>query len=67
MNSEPRQRRLAPAGLFGVTQPKQPHVCPVCGGKGKVPRNFYGDQTWSTAVMPEPTCKSCGGSGVIIC
>ena len=45
-------------------------VCPVCGGKGKVPKAFY--EPWR-AWEPSSTnpaeewidCKACGGRGII--
>lgn len=46
---------------------KQPHVCPVCLGKGIVPNGFYlypHNQWFSSSTSPEK-CKSCQGSGVV--
>ena len=42
-------------------------VCPVCGGKGLVPRGFYdvSSNLSTTSATPE-TCRSCGGKGYII-
>ena len=43
-----------------------PHRCPVCDGRGSVPRGFY--MTYltgsSTSAMPE-VCRSCAGLGVL--
>lgn len=44
-----------------------PHRCPVCGGRGNVPRGFYdGLETngSSAGQMTEP-CRACGGNGVL--
>ena len=37
-------------------------VCPVCGGRGLVPRGFYdvSSNLSTTSATPE-TCRSCGG------
>jgi hypothetical protein len=46
-------------------------VCPVCGGKGLVPKGFYdvssnlGSIYKTTSITPE-TCRSCRGKGYII-
>lgn len=42
-------------------------VCPVCGGKGLVPKGFYdvSSNLSTTSATPE-TCRSCGGKGYII-
>lgn len=44
-----------------------PHCCPVCHGKGIVPRGFYQsvnfDTTTSDATPEE--CKACSGQGVL--
>jgi DnaJ-class molecular chaperone len=45
-----------------------PHVCPICGGRGKVAKGFYdgvGLQISTTDTTPE-TCRACGGRGIII-
>jgi len=43
------------------------HVCPVCGGVGTVPADFYDpDMSRSTAGCTQVTCKACGGNGIII-
>jgi predicted nuclease with TOPRIM domain len=39
--------------------------CPVCYGRGRVPVNFYGEQTQTTNCC-EPTCKSCNGTGIVM-
>jgi len=45
---------------------KKPHLCPVCNGKGTVPRGFYehGDFVSSTNAGPEQ-CKACLGQGIV--
>ena len=45
-------------------QPR-PWKCPICGGKGHVPVDFYTAIGYSTSTNPV-LCKSCGGRGVII-
>ena len=42
-------------------------VCPVCGGKGLVPKGFYdvSSNLSTTSATPE-TCRSCQGKGYII-
>ena len=50
--------------------PKQPYLCPVCGGRCRVHLGFYdgvgpGVPCSMTAPPLEP-CRSCGGTGVII-
>jgi len=44
-----------------------PYKCPICGGSGKVPFNFYKDRpsTSSTISINYEECRSCGGKGVI--
>ncbi|KKM96290.1 hypothetical protein LCGC14_1179540 [marine sediment metagenome] len=43
--------------------------CPVCGGRGQLPHNFYAQQPYfegSMAVAPPPVlCRSCFGRGYI--
>lgn len=45
-----------------------PYKCPVCDGRGNVPRGFYDCNpilhNTSTDCSPE-VCKSCGGSGIV--
>lgn len=46
-------------------------VCPVCGGKGLVPKGFYDvssnlDDVYKTTSTTPETCRSCGGKGYII-
>ena len=45
-------------------QSKKPHTCPVCGGRGSMPVNFYdrADATFNTGPVQ---CKTCLGRGVI--
>lgn len=39
-------------------------VCPICGGVGTVPANFYSKDNYTTA-NNEISCKSCSGKGVL--
>ena len=41
-----------------------PHRCPVCGGKGQVPSDFYSPFTYSTT-LPFQQCRACCGSGIL--
>jgi len=44
-----------------------PHVCPVCSGRGFVPQSFYlgnGPGSSSTGTGTE-TCRTCNGTGVV--
>jgi DnaJ-class molecular chaperone len=49
---------------------KKPYLCPVCGGRGFVSVGFYQSVMspcyWTSSIGTEP-CRSCGGTGVIIC
>ena len=38
-------------------------LCPVCGGTGQVPSDFYGGETTTAGYMQ---CRSCHGSGYIL-
>lgn len=43
-------------------------VCPVCNGRGTVPKGFYDGAetgTGSTAANMREPCRACGGSGVL--
>ena len=45
-----------------VLNKRQPYVCPVCGGAGTVPVNFY------TPIEPgtgPAKCRACNGFGII--
>ena len=59
-----------------VTAPQdiRPYVCPVCGGRGTVPRGFYNYLAASTTdTIPEmcgpsletKLCRSCAGTGIV--
>lgn len=39
----------------------QPYVCPVCGGRGAVPAEFY-SSGGDTQAVP---CRSCHGTGIV--
>tara|TARA_R100001086_G_C11841329_1_gene259176 strand:- start:284 stop:484 length:201 start_codon:yes stop_codon:yes gene_type:complete len=41
----------------------QPYKCPVCGGRGLVPQNFYYDS--ERPVLGTEMCLTCEGTGVI--
>ena len=48
---------------------KTPHRCPICNGRGTVPRGFYGS-TGTTcepdiAIIVPENCKSCHGIGIL--
>ena len=59
------------AGRLGFEEKKSPNICPVCGGTGKVPPNFYHpemDGQWRPSTTIEPQweiCRACGGSGIV--
>ena len=38
--------------------------CPVCEGRGTVHEGFY-DQAPSCTAIIRPTCRSCGGRGMV--
>lgn len=41
-----------------------PHCCPVCGGRGTVPPDFYSQLGQSTSAARE-SCRSCAGTGIV--
>lgn len=41
------------------------HTCPVCGGCGTVPHDFYNRHGMSTSTARE-SCRSCLGRGIIV-
>ena len=41
---------------------RPPHRCPVCDGRGRVPRDFYGDTMNASKYI---VCLSCAGVGVL--
>lgn len=41
-----------------------PHSCPVCGGCGTVEPAFY-DHMLTRSDTARPTCRSCGGGGIV--
>ena len=47
---------------------RKPHICPVCGGKGLVPHDYYRvERNWdstTTNIIPE-TCRTCEGTGIV--
>lgn len=47
----------------------QPSKCPVCGGSGQVPFEFYNPPSQFSTSITVPagptTCRSCGGAGVL--
>jgi predicted methyltransferase len=48
---------------------QKPYLCPVCQGKGIVPRDFYDDPNkmgWMTLTFSAPPeCKTCKGEGIV--
>lgn len=46
---------------------KQPYVCPICKGTGKVPSGYYCRLLSDTFVSSggEEECRSCKGTGVL--
>jgi hypothetical protein len=43
-----------------------PHKCPICHGRGTVPPGFYDQIDTGTSISTQrPTCKACGGSGLV--
>lgn len=48
-----------------------PHICPVCNGKGLIDRDFYPDNylktrgTSAANIKEYVTCRSCNGTGVV--
>lgn len=58
------------SGMYNIAFGGAKQVCPVCGGKGKVPLGFYevtytGMHTGTTGSIPGETCRTCNGGGVI--
>jgi hypothetical protein len=50
-------------GYPPLTPPaRTPHKCPVCGGRGRVDRSFYGDTMNASKYL---VCQSCHGTGVV--
>jgi hypothetical protein len=45
---------------------KTPHKCPICLGRGTVPKGFYSStgDSWFSDGLFEP-CKQCVGTGII--
>jgi hypothetical protein len=41
---------------------RTPHKCPVCEGRGRVDRSFYGDTMNASKYL---VCQSCHGTGVV--
>ena len=42
---------------------REPHCCPVCGGRGLVAGNYY--ELINTGSPLEAKCRTCGGSGIV--
>ena len=49
---------------YPVPIEQRPYCCPVCGGCGTVPPDFYGCLGVGTNCSRE-TCRTCGGTGVL--
>jgi DnaJ-class molecular chaperone len=45
--------------------PKKPHRCPICGGTGTVPADFY-SQLGSATSTARAKCRACNGRGIVI-
>jgi len=43
-----------------------PFICPVCGGRQRVPAGFYNLGVPSTSDPLEEVCRSCHGHGYIL-
>jgi len=43
----------------------QPHRCPVCGGRGLVPFNFYTGIDVLSVGTGDISCRSCDGKGIV--
>lgn len=46
---------------------KAPHTCPVCNGRGDMPKGFYETELCPqvTACTVSAMCRSCNGKGVL--
>ena len=44
---------------------KNPHTCPICGGRGLVSGDFYQQQQSTNYNTTVVVCQSCNGTGVI--
>lgn len=43
----------------------KPYACPICGGRGTVPSNFYSNYGSTTMANIEETCRTCNGAGIL--
>lgn len=54
--------------LSAVNQAPMCARCPVCEGRGLVPRGFYeavGCESWTVGDFGPETCRSCAGHGYV--
>ena len=42
------------------------HVCPICGGSGRVPPGFYDIMAEEEVEGSPEGCRSCAGRGIIV-
>ncbi len=51
---------------WSVETKKEPYRCPVCNGKGLLPKGFYeqGEYFSSSDTSPE-ICRTCQGQGIV--
>ena len=57
-----------PAGMLSAplsVPGRVPYCCPVCGGKGTRPADFYTGGTMTTGGLLPVSCKSCLGTGIV--
>lgn len=64
VDAPPRPR--PPAGYTPWYMPvrKQPHLCPVCEGRGFKPMGFYTGENGASGARPVK-CRTCRGEGVL--
>ena len=54
-------------GEMKIMEEKMVTICPVCGGKGIVPHDFYNvDRTSISSTSLPEYCRACFGRGIII-
>ena len=63
---DPGEKQRVSQTISSVNEPyMRPYLCPVCDGRGALPRGFYGCPVVSTTdAMPE-MCRSCQGTGIV--
>ncbi len=55
-----------PAAIFTPNSGKIPYCCPVCQGKGLVPKGFYNAYNLSSNTGEQENCRTCEGKGMIL-